>query len=303
MVAQLETFLHGSPVLCLFLSILFGTILGRFHIKGVGFGAVVGTLIAAIVIGIFAKPELPELVRWAFFYLFLFAIGYSVGPQFFGSLKKEALPQIMLAFVVARHGPGDGGRHRGALRLRRRHRRRAALGRHDAVGGARHGPQRDCGTADRRGDTGHTHGQRADGRRDHLRLRRPGPDPLSHVARTEADARGSEARGEGDRSEAVVERERRQPDRSGSDTASAPTRSRIRVVAGSTIEALEQRHAAARLSVQRVQRERRPAATRSHLDAEPRRSPGRVRAAAVRFRMPHATSGPSSTTLACCRCR
>ena len=101
MFAQLETFLHGSPVLRLFLSILVGTILGRFHIKGVGFGAVVGTLIAAIVIGIFARPELPELVRWAFFYLFLFAIGYSVGPQFFGSLKKEALPQIMLAFVVA----------------------------------------------------------------------------------------------------------------------------------------------------------------------------------------------------------
>ena len=99
--AQLETFLHGSPVLCLFLSLLFGTIIGRFHFKGVGFGAVVGTLIAGIVIGIFAKPELPELVRWAFFYLFLFAIGYSVGPQFFGSLKKEALPQIMLAVVVA----------------------------------------------------------------------------------------------------------------------------------------------------------------------------------------------------------
>ena len=39
-----------------------------------------------------------------FFYLFLFAIGYSVGPQFFGSLKKEAVPQIVLAFVVALSG-------------------------------------------------------------------------------------------------------------------------------------------------------------------------------------------------------
>ena len=81
-----------------------GTIIGRFHFKGVGFGAVVGTLIAGIVVGIFAKPELPELLRWAFFYLFLFSIGYSVGPQFFGSLKKEALPQIALALVVAVSG-------------------------------------------------------------------------------------------------------------------------------------------------------------------------------------------------------
>jgi putative transport protein len=97
-------FLHDLPVLCLFLSIVLGQIIGRFHFKGVGFGAVVGTLIAGIGIGILAKPELPELLRWAFFYLFLFSIGYSVGPQFFGSLKKAALPQIALAVVVAVSG-------------------------------------------------------------------------------------------------------------------------------------------------------------------------------------------------------
>jgi putative transport protein len=94
-------FLHGSPTLCLFLSIVLGTIIGGVHVKGVGFGSVVGTLIAGIGIGIVARPELPEQLRWSFFYLFLFSIGYSVGPQFFGSLKREALPQIALAMVVA----------------------------------------------------------------------------------------------------------------------------------------------------------------------------------------------------------
>jgi len=101
MIEQIATLLHKYPELCLFLSIVLGHIIGHFHYKGVGFGAVVGTLIAGIVIGIIAKPELPELLRWSFFYLFLFSIGYSVGPQFFGSLKKEALPQIVLAVVVA----------------------------------------------------------------------------------------------------------------------------------------------------------------------------------------------------------
>ena len=101
---QFAAFLHEFPSLCLFLSILLGTIIGRFHVKGVGFGSVVGTLIAGIFIGIFAKPELPDMLRWAFFYLFLFAIGYSVGPQFFGSLKKDALPQIVLTLVVAVSG-------------------------------------------------------------------------------------------------------------------------------------------------------------------------------------------------------
>jgi putative transport protein len=103
-IEQLARFLHDLPSLCLFLSILLGTIIGRFHVKGVGFGSVVGTLIAGILIGILARPELPDLLRWSFFYLFLFSIGYSVGPQFFGSLKKEALPQIALAVIVAVSG-------------------------------------------------------------------------------------------------------------------------------------------------------------------------------------------------------
>ena len=98
---RLASFLHDLPALCLFLSILLGTIIGRFHFKGVGFGSIVGTLIAGIGVGILAKPELPELLRWTFFYLFLFSVGYSVGPQFFGSLRKEAGPQIALTLVVA----------------------------------------------------------------------------------------------------------------------------------------------------------------------------------------------------------
>lgn len=101
MLEPLTRLLHTYPELCLFLSILIGHYIGRVHVKGVGFGSVVGTLIAGIIIGIVARPELPDLLRWAFFYLFLFAIGYSVGPQFFGSLKKSALPQIALAVIVA----------------------------------------------------------------------------------------------------------------------------------------------------------------------------------------------------------
>jgi len=103
-IASLAAFLQASPAFCLFLSILLGTLIGRVHIKGVGFGSVVGSLIAGIVVGIFAHPVLPELLRWVFFYLFLFSVGYSVGPQFFGSLKKEALPQIALAVIVAVSG-------------------------------------------------------------------------------------------------------------------------------------------------------------------------------------------------------
>ena len=54
----------------------------------------------------------------------------------------------MLAVVVAVTGLATVDRRHRRLRLRRRHRRRAAVGRHDAVGGARHGPERDCRAAD-----------------------------------------------------------------------------------------------------------------------------------------------------------
>jgi putative transport protein len=92
---------HRFPELSLFVTIFFGTLIGGIHIKGFGLGSVVGSLIAGIVIGIFAKPEFPQLLRWIFFYLFLFSVGYSVGPRFFGSLRKEAIPQIVLAITMA----------------------------------------------------------------------------------------------------------------------------------------------------------------------------------------------------------
>lgn len=98
--------LHAHPELAIFLAIVLGFAIGRVHVKGVGLGTVVGTLIAGLAIGIYAEPEVPDLVKWAFFDLFLFAIGYGTGPQFFAGLKKEAIPQIYLALVVAFTGLG-----------------------------------------------------------------------------------------------------------------------------------------------------------------------------------------------------
>jgi putative transport protein len=101
---EIASLLHRHPELALFITIFLGTLIGRVHVKGFGLGSVVGSLLAGIVVGILAKPEFPQLLRWAFFYLFLFSIGYSVGPRFFGSLRKEAIPQIVLAITLAATG-------------------------------------------------------------------------------------------------------------------------------------------------------------------------------------------------------
>ncbi|MGC4073168.1 MAG: TrkA C-terminal domain-containing protein [Nibricoccus sp.] len=93
--------LHEKPELPLFMALVLGQIIGRFKIKEFSFGPVVGTLIAGLIIGIPIKPEYPDLIRWSFFYLFLFGIGYGVGPQFFSSLRKDTMPLVLLAVVVA----------------------------------------------------------------------------------------------------------------------------------------------------------------------------------------------------------
>lgn len=92
---------HAHPELAIFVAIVLGFLIGRVHVKGIGLGTVVGTLLAGLALGILFRPEIPDLLKWAFFDLFLFAIGYATGPQFFAGLKREALPQIGLALVVS----------------------------------------------------------------------------------------------------------------------------------------------------------------------------------------------------------
>lgn len=92
---------QAHPELAIFVAIVLGFGIGRVHVKGIGLGTVVGTLIAGLVVGMLVTPQIPDLLKWAFFDLFLFAIGYATGPQFFAGLKQEALPQIGLALVVA----------------------------------------------------------------------------------------------------------------------------------------------------------------------------------------------------------
>lgn len=96
--------IHAHPEIAIFLAIVLGFGIGRVHVKDIGLGTVVGTLIAGIALGVLFEPQVPDLVKWIFFDLFLFAIGYATGPQFFAGLKKEALPQIALAFVVSLTG-------------------------------------------------------------------------------------------------------------------------------------------------------------------------------------------------------
>lgn len=93
------TTLRSYPEISLFLSLAIGYYVGGFSYKGFSLGAVTSTLIAAVVIGQLSITISPH-VKSTFFLLFLFAVGYGVGPQFVRGIAKDGAPQAIFAALV-----------------------------------------------------------------------------------------------------------------------------------------------------------------------------------------------------------
>lgn len=87
-----------NPVIPIFLTIGLGFWLGSLKYKSFSLGPVTATLIVGVVIGQLDIP-VSDTLKSVSFMMFLFAIGYSVGPQFFRSLKGDGLKQIGFACV------------------------------------------------------------------------------------------------------------------------------------------------------------------------------------------------------------
>jgi len=98
----LAVFRH-HPEIALFLTLAIGFWFGALKFGKFSLGAVTSTLIAGLIVGQLGIT-MPEMVQTIFFLLFLFAVGYSVGPQFFGALKKDGLPQVGFALIVCAVG-------------------------------------------------------------------------------------------------------------------------------------------------------------------------------------------------------
>src|SRR5207247_1536449 len=91
--------LRSYPEIAVFLSLALGYYFGSFTYKGLGLGAVTATLIAAVVIGQIGITISGPLKPF-FFLMFLFAIGYGVGPQFVRGIAKDGVPQALFAAVT-----------------------------------------------------------------------------------------------------------------------------------------------------------------------------------------------------------
>src|SRR3954469_25096200 len=91
--------LRSYPEIAIFLSLGAGYYFGSFTYKGLGLGAVTATLIAAVLIGQLGITISGPL-KPTFFLLFLFAVGYGVGPQFVRGIAQDGIPQALFAAVV-----------------------------------------------------------------------------------------------------------------------------------------------------------------------------------------------------------
>jgi putative transport protein len=90
--------LKQYPEIAIFLALAGGYWLGKFTFKGIGLGAVTATLLCAVLIGQIGIKIDPPLKAFAFL-MFLFAVGYGVGPQFVRGIAKDGLPQALFSVV------------------------------------------------------------------------------------------------------------------------------------------------------------------------------------------------------------
>jgi putative transport protein len=104
MLAWLEQFLVRYPELALFLVIALGYLIGSLKIGSFSFGPVTGALFAGLFVGNFADVPVSSMTKSFLFLLFLFGIGYSVGPQFMQALKRGGFRPMLLAIVVCTTG-------------------------------------------------------------------------------------------------------------------------------------------------------------------------------------------------------
>jgi putative transport protein len=87
--------LRAHPEVALFATLALGYALGRVRVGRAQLNPVIGVLIVGLLIGQLGIV-VPDALKWAFFALFMFAIGYEIGPQFFRGLRAGVASQVVL---------------------------------------------------------------------------------------------------------------------------------------------------------------------------------------------------------------
>jgi len=93
----------AEPLLALFLTVSLGYFVGRFKVGSFTLGGIAGTLLVGVVIGQLGVAIDPG-IKAIFFALFIYAVGFQGGPQFFHALNRRSLNQLASSFVMCATG-------------------------------------------------------------------------------------------------------------------------------------------------------------------------------------------------------
>lgn len=91
--------LRATPEIAVFLAISLGVLIGRLRLGSFHLGSVAGALLMGLLIGQIGL-EVPHVLKSVFFVLFIYAIGFKSGPEFFGSLNRGTLKLVVLSVVL-----------------------------------------------------------------------------------------------------------------------------------------------------------------------------------------------------------
>ncbi len=97
---HLHRLFTASPEIALFLSLALGYWIGKWRFGKFQLGGVAGSLLVAVLISQFGATA-DNGLKNVLFALFIFAVGYESGPQFFQSLNRQSLREIVLAACLA----------------------------------------------------------------------------------------------------------------------------------------------------------------------------------------------------------
>ena len=92
-----------SPEIALFLSLSLGYWLGKIKFGKFQLGGVAGSLLVAVILSQ-VGVHVDSGVKTVLFALFIYAVGFESGPQFFNSLGRQTLKEIILAAFLASIG-------------------------------------------------------------------------------------------------------------------------------------------------------------------------------------------------------
>ena len=95
----LHRLVTAEPLLALFVTIALGYLIGKIKIGNFTLGGIAGTLLVGVVIGQLGV-NIDSGIKGIFFALFIYAVGYQGGPQFFHALNRRSLNQLASAFVM-----------------------------------------------------------------------------------------------------------------------------------------------------------------------------------------------------------